>query len=234
MIRIENLSVSYQANQKAIDNITLTIKPNEIIGIVGPNGAGKSTLMKAILHLVDSSGKILINDQELNRSGHIIAYVEQRSDIDYNFPITVKECVSLGTYAYLGPFHKVGKREYQKVNHYLKEVGLEDFANRPINSLSGGQFQRMLMARCLIQERDFIFLDEPFVGIDSVSEDIIIKLLKELKEAGKTILIVHHDLNKVEDYFDSLILLNKKLITYGPVAEAFTKRICQKPTVRLL
>ncbi|MGT2933258.1 metal ABC transporter ATP-binding protein [Streptococcus catagoni] len=222
MISVKNLSVAYDNNYLALDNCSLTLKEPGIIGIVGPNGAGKSTLMKALLNLVDHQGSVNIGHKKSKNLGNLVAYVEQRSLIDYNFPITVKECVSLGTYTKLGLFRRVGKKEYEKVHFYLKEVGLEDFANRPIKSLSGGQFQRMLVARCLIQETDYIFLDEPFVGIDSVSESIIVDLLKELKKAGKIILVVHHDLSKVSQYFDQLILLNRELKAYGPVEEVFT------------
>lgn len=228
MIVTQNLSVSYNGNVKALDNISLQIKGPAIVGIIGPNGAGKSTLMKAILNLLDYSGQVTVDQKDGRRLGHTIAYVEQRSMIDYNFPITVKECVSLGTYTRLGLFRRVGKKEYDQVDQLLEQVGLAGFGNRPIKSLSGGQFQRMLVARCLIQESDYIFLDEPFVGIDSVSEKIIIDLLKELKKAGKTILIVHHDLSKVEHYFDELVVLNKELIAYGPVDDVFTVETLSK------
>lgn len=228
MIDTQNLSVSYNGNVKALDNISLQIKGPAIVGIIGPNGAGKSTLMKAMLNLLDYSGQVTVDQKDGRRLGHTIAYVEQRSMIDYNFPITVKECVSLGAYTRLGLFRRVGKKEYDQVNQLLEQVGLAGFGNRPIKSLSGGQFQRMLVARCLIQESDYIFLDEPFVGIDSVSEKIIIDLLKDLKKAGKTILIVHHDLSKVEHYFDELVVLNKELIAYGPVDDVFTVETLSK------
>ncbi|HEK9982269.1 TPA: metal ABC transporter ATP-binding protein [Streptococcus equi subsp. zooepidemicus] len=228
MIDTQNLSVSYNGNVKALDNISLQIKGPAIVGIIGPNGAGKSTLMKAMLNLLDYSGQVTVDQKDGRRLGHTIAYVEQRSMIDYNFPITVKECVSLGIYTRLGLFRRVGKKEYDQVDQLLEQVGLAGFGNRPIKSLSGGQFQRMLVARCLIQESDYIFLDEPFVGIDSVSEKIIIDLLKDLKKAGKTILIVHHDLSKVEHYFDELVVLNKELIAYGPVDEVFTVETLSK------
>lgn len=228
MIVTQNLSVSYNGNVKALDNISLQIKGPAIVGIIGPNGAGKSTLMKAMLNLLDYGGQVTVDQKDGRRLGHTIAYVEQRSMIDYNFPITVKECVLLGTYTRLGLFRRVGKKEYDQVDQLLEQVGLAGFGNRPIKSLSGGQFQRMLVARCLIQESDYIFLDEPFVGIDSVSEKIIIDLLKDLKKAGKTILIVHHDLSKVEHYFDELVVLNKELIAYGPVDEVFTVETLSK------
>ncbi|MGT2934458.1 metal ABC transporter ATP-binding protein [Streptococcus castoreus] len=222
MIKTENLSVSYDGDTKVLEDITIEINGPGIIGIIGPNGAGKSTLMKAILNLLDYSGQVKVNNKDGRKLGHTVAYVEQRSGIDLNFPITVNECVALGTYSKLGLFRRVSKKEVDKVDHFLREVGLDGYGNRPIKSLSGGQFQRMLVARCLIQEADYIFLDEPFVGIDSVSEKIIVELLKQLRDAGKTILIVHHDLSKVEHYFDKLLILNKTLIAYGSVGETFT------------
>ncbi|HEP1524115.1 metal ABC transporter ATP-binding protein [Streptococcus pyogenes] len=222
MITTNNLCVTYDGNSNALEAINVTIDGPSIIGIIGPNGAGKSTFMKAILNLIDYQGHVTVDGKDGRKLGHTVAYVEQRSMIDYNFPITVKECVALGTYSKLGLFRRVGKKQFEQVDKVLKQVGLEDFGHRPIKSLSGGQFQRMLVARCLIQESDYIFLDEPFVGIDSVSEKIIVDLLKELKMAGKTILIVHHDLSKVEHYFDKLMILNKHLVAYGNVCEVFT------------
>ncbi|KHD45713.1 metal ABC transporter ATP-binding protein [Streptococcus hongkongensis] len=222
MISIKNLNVIYSGNIEALTDITIDINEGGIIGILGPNGAGKSTFMKAILGLIPYSGQITLTPMCSNLGKTAISYVEQRSHIDVNFPMTVSECVLLGTYGRLGVFKKVGQTEKRKVNHYLEKVGLLDFVNRPIKSLSGGQFQRMLLARCLIQEKQFLFLDEPFVGIDSLSESIILGLLRELANEGKTILIVHHDLSKVEEYFDRILLLNKQLLAYGSIEEAFT------------
>lgn len=222
MIKTTNLSVSYDNQKIVLDNVELEITEAGIYGIIGPNGAGKSTLMKALLHLIPFQGRVQIGDEQEGVPKHQVAYVEQRSHIDFNFPITVRECVSLGTFSDLRIGQKVKKKQYDKVDFYLDKVGLTDYANHAIKALSGGQFQRMLVARCLVQERDYIFLDEPFVGIDSVSESIIVNLLKELKEKGKTILVVHHDLSKVENYFDQIILLNRKLIAFGEVSQTFT------------
>ncbi|MDU2662919.1 MAG: metal ABC transporter ATP-binding protein, partial [Clostridioides difficile] len=144
------------------------------------------------------------------------------------FPITVKECVSLGTYQRVGLFRHLRKKEWGKVENVLRQVKLEEFSNHPISTLSGGQFQRMLIARCLIQEQDILFLDEPFVGIDLVSEQIIMNLLQSLRREGKTIVIVHHDLSKVSDYFDKVVILNKKLVGYGDVATTFTPDALKK------
>lgn len=227
MIKIEHLNVFYNEN-KALTDVQLKLESGGIIGMIGPNGAGKSTLIKAILNIIPYSGKVLIQGKESKKFLKNIAYVEQKSNIDLTFPITVKECVSLGTYTSLRLFKKVGNKEWLRVTEALKKVNLSEYANRQIGELSGGQFQRVLLARCLVQEADYIFLDEPFVGIDSVSEKIIMDILQDLKEQGKLILIVHHDLSKVKVYFDELIILNKEIIAYGKVKESFNHENLKK------
>lgn len=227
MIKIEHLNVFYSEN-KALTDVQLKLESGGIIGMIGPNGAGKSTLIKAILNIISYSGRVLIEGKESKKFLKNIAYVEQKSNIDLTFPITVKECVSLGTYTGLKLFQKVGSKEWLRVAQALEKVNLSEYANRQIGELSGGQFQRVLLARCLVQEADYIFLDEPFVGIDSVSEKIIMDLLQYLKEQEKLILIVHHDLSKVKVYFDELIILNKEIIAYGKVKESFTHENLKK------
>ncbi|MDM7653397.1 metal ABC transporter ATP-binding protein [Lactococcus cremoris] len=227
MIKIEHLNVFYSEN-KALTDVQLKLESGGIIGMIGPNGTGKSTLIKAILNIIPYSGKVLIEGKESKNFLKNIAYVEQKSNIDLTFPITVKECVSLGTYTGLKLFQKVGSKEWLRVAQALEKVNLSEYANRQIGELSGGQFQRVLLARCLVQEADYIFLDEPFVGIDSVSEKIIMDILQDLKEQGKLILIVHHDLSKVKVYFDELIILNKEIIAYGKVKESFTHENLKK------
>ena len=222
MIEIKDLTVTYK-DTPALDNINVTLSKSKIIGIVGPNGAGKSTLIKAVLNIISSKGIIKIDDKLSKDQLGSVAYVEQKINIDYNFPIKVRECVSLGLYSKIGILKKLKKSDWQKVDDALKLVGLEKFSNRQISELSGGQFQRVLIARCLVQEAKYIFLDEPFVGIDSVSEEIIMNTLRELREKGHTILIVHHDLRKVHSYFDNVLLLNKEVIAYGETEKTFTR-----------
>lgn len=222
MIEIKNLTVTYK-DTPVLDNINVTLSKSKIIGIIGPNGAGKSTLIKAVLNIISSKGIIKIDDKLSKDQLGSVAYVEQKINIDYNFPIKVRECVSLGIYPKIGLFKNLNKHDWQKVDGALKLVGLEEFSNRQISELSGGQFQRVLIARCLVQEAKYIFLDEPFIGIDSVSEEIIMNTLKKLRDNGHTILIVHHDLRKVHAYFDEVLLLNKKLISYGSTKETFTR-----------
>lgn len=227
MIHIQNLSVSYQETQ-ALTDINLNISGPTITGIIGPNGAGKSTLMKAMLGMIPHSGQVFLGKDELKKSLHHVAYVEQKAAIDFHFPIKVKECVSLGLYPSINLFKRLSKNDWRKVEQALEIVGLSDYADRQISQLSGGQFQRVLIARCFVQEADVIFLDEPFVGIDSVSEEIIMDTLRNLKAQGKTILIVHHDLNKVHHYFDQVILLNKELIAAGDTQTTFTEENLRK------
>ena len=222
MIRIENLSVSYKETL-ALKDISLVLQGPTITGIIGPNGAGKSTLLKGMLGIIPHEGHAFIDDKEMKKSLKKVAYVEQKIHIDYNFPIKVKECVSLGLYPSIPLFHTLKANHWKKVDEALEIVGLSDYADRQISQLSGGQFQRVLIARCLVQDADYILLDEPFVGIDSVSEEIIMNTLRELKKAGKTVLIVHHDLGKVAHYFDQVLLLNKELIAFGPTKETFTQ-----------
>ena len=222
MIRIENLSVSYKETL-ALKDISLVLHGPTITGIIGPNGAGKSTLLKSMLGIIPHEGHALIDDKEMKKSLKKVAYVEQKVHIDYNFPIKVKECVSLGLYPSIPLFHTLKANHWKKVDEALGIVGLSDYADRQISQLSGGQFQRVLIARCLVQDADYILLDEPFVGIDSVSEEIIMNTLRDLKKAGKTVLIVHHDLGKVAHYFDQVLLLNKELIAFGPTKETFTQ-----------
>lgn len=227
MIEMKNLSISYQG-QLALEPTSLTIKGPTITGVIGPNGAGKSTLIKGMLGIVESEGQTFLDRKPMKQELSKIAYVEQKIHIDYNFPIKVKECVSLGLYPKIKLFQRLKASDWEKVARALKIVGLEDFAERQISQLSGGQFQRVLIARCLVQEAEYIFLDEPFVGIDSVSEEIIMETLRQLRKAGKMILIVHHDLSKVVAYFDQVLLLNKEVIAFGSTESTFTKENMQK------
>ena len=228
MIQTQELTVIYEGGQLALDKVSVTIEKGKIVGILGPNGAGKSSFMKALLGLVAVEGQVFLAGKVGKETAGNIAYVEQRSQIDPHFPITVRECVSLGLYKEIGLFRRLKKSDWTKVDTVLEQVGLSSYAKKPIHALSGGQFQRMLVARCLVQDREIIFLDEPFVGIDAVSERIIMDILKNLRNQGRTILIVHHDLSKVKRYFDTVMILNKKLLAHGPVEQVFTAENLRK------
>jgi len=223
IIAVKGLAVSYMGNP-ALFNVNVGLKSSRLIGIVGPNGAGKSTFIKALLELTPKDkGEVEIFNEPVKKNKKRIAYVPQRSNIDWTFPITVIDTVLLGTYPSLGLFRRPGKKEKAWAYECLKRVGMEEYAKRQIGELSGGQQQRVFMARALAQKPKLYLLDEPFVGIDMASEEVIIQLLKELKEDGKTVVVVHHDLSKVENYFDDLVLLNKTVIKTGPVSEVFTR-----------
>ncbi|ATH59098.1 MULTISPECIES: metal ABC transporter ATP-binding protein [Staphylococcus] len=222
MLETKNITVTYNNTIEALKDISLEVPPGNIYGIIGPNGAGKSTLIKAMLDLLPHSGYTLYNDKPIKTQRKNLSYVEQKSNIDTTFPMKVIDCVILGIFPTLNPLQRPGKHAKQKAEEALKKVNMYDYRNRQISDLSGGQFQRILIARTIIQDADLVFLDEPFVGIDITSENIIIKLLKEMARQGRTILIVHHDLSKVNKYFDGLILLNKSLIAYGATSDVFT------------
>lgn len=228
MIEIKNMNVSYK-DKIALDHVSLNIRDGKITGIIGPNGAGKSTLIKGILGLVESTtSSITFDSEKIDRIRKEIAYVEQRNQIDLTFPIKVKDVVLLGTYPRLGLFHIPKAKEYAKVKECLKLVEMEEYADRQIGELSGGQLQRVFIARALAQDATIIFLDEPFVGIDMVSERVIVEILKKLRDNGKTIVVVHHDLHKVTEYFDDLIILNTELVDYGSVQKIFTTEKIQE------
>ena len=227
-LHIKNLTVSYQ-DTRALHDISLSIDRGKIVGIVGPNGAGKSTLIKAVLGLTPiDSGNIEIYGQTLNEMRKRIAYVPQRANIDWNFPIIVKKTVLLGTYPRLGILKRPKRKDKEWAKEGLRKVGMEEYANRQIGELSGGEQQRVFVARALAQKADCYFLDEPFIGIDVTSENIIINILRELRNEGKTIFVVHHDLTKVEGLFDDIILINKELIGVGPVNEIFVPKLVEE------
>lgn len=228
MLKVENLSVIYPNGHRAMNNASLTMEEGVMCGILGPNGSGKTTLIKGILGLVPAKGKATFRGRPIKEFAKQISYVEQKSDLDMDFPITVFQCVLTGTYPGLGFFRKPGKKEKEITQAAIDKVGLNGMESRQIGQLSGGQFQRVLIARTLAQDADLIFLDEPFVGIDVTSEKIIVNQLKELVREGKTIFVVHHDLNKVYEYFDKIILINKTVMAYGNVREVYNRENMKK------
>ena len=209
MIRIENLSVSYKETL-ALKDISLVLQGPTITGIIGPNGAGKSTLLKGMLGIIPHEGQAFLEDKEVKKSLKKVAYVEQKNSYRLQLPYQGKECVSLGLYPSIPLFHTLKANHWKKVAEALEIVGLSDYADRQISQLSGGQFQRVLIARCLVQDADYILLDEPFVGIDSVSEEIIMNTLRDLKKAGRRFLSFTMTSAKVAHYFDQVLLLNQE------------------------
>ena len=215
-IEIKNLTVAYGENI-ALEDLNLNIEVGSLMALVGPNGAGKSTLIKAILKFLKQiTGEIKINAKTL-------AYVPQRNSVDWDFPTTLFDVVEMGCYGRVGLFKRVSKEEKQKVLKAIEQVGMLEFKDRQISELSGGQQQRAFIARALVQEADIYLMDEPFQGVDSTTEKSIVEILKKLKAEGKTIIVVHHDLQTVPTYFESVALINKTVIVSGKVSEVFTQ-----------
>ncbi len=215
-IEIKNLTVAYGENI-ALEDLNLNIEVGSLMALVGPNGAGKSTLIKTILKFLKQiTGEIKINAKTL-------AYVPQRNSVDWDFPTTLFDVVEMGCYGRVGLFKRVSKEEKQKVLKAIEQVGMLEFKDRQISELSGGQQQRAFIARALVQEADIYLMDEPFQGVDSITEKSIVEILKQLKAEGKTIIVVHHDLQTVPTYFESVALINKAVIVSGKVSEVFTQ-----------
>ncbi|WP_079909661.1 metal ABC transporter ATP-binding protein [Paenibacillus sp. 32352] len=222
-LNIEQLTVAYQ-KKPVLREISFSIPEGKLIGIVGPNGAGKSTLIKAALGLIPKvTGEVTIYGKRYTEQRKLVGYVPQRESVDWDFPTSALDVVMMGRYGHLGWFRRPGAKERQIAMECLEKVGMADFAGRQISQLSGGQQQRIFLARALAQDARLYFMDEPFVGVDAATEKAIITLLNELKKQGKTVLVVHHDLATVKEYFDWVMLLNVKLMGIGPTKDIFTK-----------
>lgn len=221
VIRIEDLTVSYH-EKPVLWDIDLKVPPAVLMAIVGPNGAGKTTLLKAILGLIPATaGEISTfgDSVRLKRIG----YVPQRTAVDWDFPTTAIDVVLMGCYGRLGWVKRPGKKDKIDAMTALEKVGMTDFAYRQISQLSGGQQQRIFLARALLENADLYMMDEPFQGVDATTERAIITLLQEIRNAGKTVICVHHDLQTVPEYFDWVTLLNVRIIASGPVESTFTQ-----------
>ena len=221
-LHVEDLTVSYQSRPVLWD-IDLNIPPGVMAAIVGPNGAGKSTLIKTVLGLIKpAAGHIYIHGQPYNKQRRKVGYVPQRSSVDWDFPTTVLDVVMMGLYGNLGWFNRPGKAARERALQALTQVGMESFVDRQISQLSGGQQQRVFLARALVQDAEVYFMDEPMAGVDATTERAIISLLKNLRSQGKTVIVVHHDLQTVADYFDWMVLLNVRVIAQGLVKDVYT------------
>ena len=232
-IKTHGLTVSYGVHL-ALWNVSTQIPAGQISGIIGPNGAGKSTLLKAILGMVPTlSGEIEVTgatEQEGKQDQYLaseIGYVPQRNCVDWDFPITVLDLVLMGTYGRLKWFQRPGEKERADARAALIEVQMQEFADRQIGQLSGGQQQRVFLARAFVQQPSIYLLDEPFSGVDATTEKIIMDILYGLRDKGKTVSLVHHDLTTVNSYFDHIILLNKQLVASGPTQSTYTSENIQ-------
>lgn len=221
ILELHNVTVAY--NQKPVLwNIDFTLPSGNLIGVVGPNGSGKTTMIKSIMGLVPlSSGYVKIFGKDLAEIRHRVSYVPQRGSVDWDFPASVLDVVLMGRAKPSNLFKKISKEDKAIAMSCLQKVKMETFIKRQISELSGGQQQRVFLARALAQEADLYLMDEPFAGVDAATERAIIDLLKEMKSAGKTILVVHHDLQSVSEYFDWVLLVNTRLVASGRTEEVF-------------
>jgi manganese/zinc/iron transport system ATP- binding protein len=222
-LEVEDLTVAYD-DQPVLWDIDLQVPTGVKMAIVGPNGAGKSTLVKAAMGLIPTvAGEVRVFGRPREETSGEIAYVPQRATLSWDFPTDVVDVVTMGTYGRLGWVRRSGANERRQAGAALEQVGMAAFARRPIAELSGGQQQRVLLARALVQDAPIIILDEPFQGVDAPTERAIIEVLNGLADTGKTIIVVHHDLQTVPEYFDSVLLLNVRALASGPVGEVFTE-----------
>ena len=221
-VSVHDLTVAYR-DTPVLWDIDVAIPTGTLTAIIGPNGAGKSTLLKAIMGLVPvATGTVEIFGHTSPKQRRLIGYVPQRGSVDWNFPTNALDVVTMGTYGQLGWIRRPGKAERERAMHALEQVGMADYADRQISQLSGGQQQRVFLARALVQDQQLYFMDEPFAGVDAATEKSIVSILQQLRSEGKTVVVVHHDLETAPDYFDWLVLLNVRLIAAGPFQETFT------------
>jgi manganese/zinc/iron transport system ATP- binding protein len=221
-LSIHDLTVAYN-RKPVLWDVEYEAPDRALIAIVGPNGAGKSTLIKAVLGLVPAaSGLVEVYGLPVARQRHLIGYVPQRGSVDWDFPVSALEVVAMGLYGRIGWLRPVARRHRETARACLDQVGMADYADRQISQLSGGQQQRVFLARALAQEAKLYFMDEPFAGVDAATETAIVDVLHRLKDEDRTVIVVHHDLQTVPEYFEHVLLLNGRVVAAGPVREVFT------------
>lgn len=228
ILDVHDVTVAYQ-RRPVLWDVDLTLHEPCLLGLIGPNGAGKSTLLKAILGLVPLvSGDVRILGEELKHVRNRVGYVPQRESVDWDFPVNVLDVVLMGTYGKLGWFRRPGAKQVAQARECLHMVGIGDLARQQIGQLSGGQQQRTFLARALVQDADLYFMDEPMAGVDAATEQAIMAILKDLRDRGKTVVVVHHDLRSVPQFFDQVALLNVRLVAHGPTETVFTDENLRK------
>jgi manganese/zinc/iron transport system ATP- binding protein len=228
ILDVHDVTVAYH-RRPVLWNVDLVLSEPKLVAVVGPNGAGKSTLIKAILGLIPlASGRVSIRGRPHSEMRRIVGYVPQRESVDWDFPVNVLDVVMMGTYGKLGWFRRPGSSERAWARECLARVGLADLERQQIGQLSGGQQQRVFLARALAQEAEIYFMDEPMAGVDATTERIVLDLLREFRSQGKLVVVVHHDLETVREYFDDVVLLNVRLVAAGPVSHVFTIENLQK------
>jgi len=223
-IEVTDLTIAYR-DKPVLWDVDMDVPAGILMAIVGPNGAGKTTMIKSILGLVKpAAGQVLVYGKSYKEQRHLVGYVPQRGSVDWDFPTSVLDVVMMGRYGALGWLKRPGASERAAAFDALDKVGMKSFAERQISQLSGGQQQRVFLARALVQDAQLYFMDEPFQGVDATTERAIVTLLQELRSAGKTVVVVHHDLQTVPEYFDWVTMLNVRRIASGPVSEVFTEQ----------
>ena len=224
-ISISHLTVSYGTNPVLV-NVSVEIPRGSVVGIIGPNGAGKSTLIKSVMGFVERDyGTVSIYGEVVEHARGRVAYVPQRGEIDWDFPVTVWDVVLMGRYNHVPWYRSLGAKDREIGMASLQDVGMDSYRKRQIGQLSGGQQQRVFMARALAQESDILLLDEPFAGVDAATEHAIASLLNDARDSGKTVLVVHHDLDTAAEFFDRIILLNRRVYAYGPPDQVLEPRL---------
>jgi len=227
-LSVYDLTVAYH-RKPVIWDIGFDVPSGTLVGIVGPNGAGKSTLLKAVMDLVPrASGRIQVFGESYRRNRHRVGYVPQRESVDWDFPVDALDVVTMGLYREIGWCLPVRKKHRQAAMEALSQVGIADLAKRQISQLSGGQQQRTFLARALVQDADLYLMDEPFAAVDAATERAIVNILHRMKQSGKTVIVIHHDLATVPEYFDHVVLLNMRVVAHGPVKDVFTPENLQK------
>ena len=226
-LEIHDLTVAYH-KRPVLWGVDVEVPAGQLVGVIGPNGAGKSTLIKAAMGLLPvSSGWVKVFGRPVKDNLRRVGYVPQRESVDWDFPVSVMDVVLMGRYGHLGLFKRPRKEDREVARECLEKVKMLPYADRQISNLSGGQQQRVFLARALAQESDLYFMDEPFAGVDAATEAAIVTILQELKDQGKTLLVVHHDLPTAKTYFDSLLLLNMRVVAFGPTEEVFNCDLLQ-------
>lgn len=227
-LSIHDMTVAYH-RKPVLWDVDYDAPDGKLIAIIGPNGAGKSTLLKATLDLIPkASGIVTIYGKPYRQQRHLVGYVPQRESVDWDFPVNALDVVTMGRYGQIGWFKPVGRRHRAVALEALDRVGMADYAKRQISQLSGGQQQRVFLARALAQDARMYLMDEPFAGVDASTERAIVEVLRTLQKAGKTVLVVHHDLQTVSEYFDAVVLLNMRIVACGPTREVFTEENLRK------
>jgi manganese/zinc/iron transport system ATP- binding protein len=222
-LAVHDLTVAWH-RKPVIWDVEFEVPSGQLVGIIGPNGAGKSTVLKAIMDLVPkASGRVEIFGRSFAANRHRVGYVPQRESVDWDFPVSVLDVVTMGLYGRLGWFRRVRRSDRRAAQQALEQVGIGELAGRQISQLSGGQQQRTFLARALVQEADLYLMDEPFAAVDAATEAAIVGILQSMRAAGKTAVVIHHDLQTAPSYFDSVVLLNMRVVASGPTATTFTR-----------